>query len=386
VAEASVSRTISHGDVEVVETFWDAIDLLNITHTLAACADHEPFAVLGAGVHNFDFAFPITVFVPPSFKCSNMSVRYMLKAELAVPGLSRRAKVKAALFSPGTYDCTLFTPLGMPLSINSVKDEKRFFMAGGDCILTVQAPSAVRQGERALIVCKINNFTNKTINSITIKMVSTVWCVLRDIKRTAAVRRWGRQTFPEGATGKMSQKVVEIGYDVPECLVSLNIDDLMFIDNFLHVQVDVSFAGNLRVKLPIFVTTALPLRGDAVATTKPVYTVVSGTGAKPTDKAFGEFDADTELPEQAEVESDDKAAPATAAPPVTVLAPRESRLRGDTVVAATTMPAGWAATSDRDMNEVDGMVQCFHPGCGAYFPTKSALQAHSIAIHTVTSQ
>jgi hypothetical protein len=387
-ASATVSRTVATGDTVMVQTMWQAVDLVNASLVLAACADHEPYAVLGPGAHNFDFAFPVSVFIPPSFARPGVWVRYSLLAEMAIPGVSRRVSAKTALFSPGTYNAALFTPLGLPLTMHTVKDEKRFFMGGGDCLLTVEAPSACRQGERMRIVCKINNFTKKTINSVTVKLVSKTWCELNGAKNGAALQRWGRQTFAEGATAKMSQKVVEIDFDVPVCPASLNLANFIFIDYALHVQVDVSFAGNLRVKLPISVTTSLPpieIMPLAMTIAPPVYTILNGTGANTADKAFSHFESNNEVPASEEKATVGGGGGGDAPAAVTVLAPQASRLRGATVAAGTTMPAEWAeaTTAVNDAEEKDGMVQCFFPGCGALFASKSAFQAHSIAIHAI---
>lgn len=258
-AYAHVVRRHRRGDIEVTETAWAKVPLIDVQSTIFDPPDHR--ALLGPGEHNFDFHIPVQMWLPPSFEHgSGMNLRYTLSAVVQTDArVFADKKSKTAICCTGTYDPRLFDLLGRPIGPPVVvTGSKKFFMSRGGCELTVMVPAAVLRSQIVPVSVNVVNRSSKTIKSITIKLVQSTHVHLHGL-HAARAQRFARITMPDSRVDPLQTRHMTFEYMVPDnMLQSLNIADMIVISPALHVQCDVSTAANLRIIVPLEVSPPPP--------------------------------------------------------------------------------------------------------------------------------
>lgn len=386
-AFARVSRKVSSGDLELTETAWVKVPLIDLQSNIFDPTGHR--AVLGPGEHNFDFQIPVQVWLPPSFEHGyGMNVRYTLSAVVQTDArVFADKKSKTAICCPGTFDPRLFDFAGRPLAPPvQVVGSKKFFLSRGGCEMTVVVPAAVLRSHIMPVRVSVVNRSSKTIKSITIKLVQTTRLCLSGMRDERA-QRFARTTMPDSRVEPLQSRDMTFEYMVPDnMLQSLNIADTIFVYPALHVQCNVSAAANLRLIVPFEVSAppAVVASTPSTAIVMSEYQVITGTGAvDDKELEFSNFggDNDKEFDEDVVAPSEQN---------LPIYPPQSSRIRGDTVLARPGMPDAWkavggggggASNDDDDEDDGGGVVEnakftCFYPGCGSSHNTAEDLTMH----------
>lgn len=97
----------------------------------------------------------------------------------------------------------------------TVKERKSFLLSSGECRLSVTIPSAARKGERIPIVIVVDNQSTKLVQSVTVKLVETVFWRLVSLSGFKC-RRFARVVVNDGRTEKRSTKAFTFEYQIPE--------------------------------------------------------------------------------------------------------------------------------------------------------------------------
>ncbi|XP_070821107.1 arrestin domain-containing protein 3-like [Chaetodon trifascialis] len=248
--KANVCWSEHHGQNQH-RVYWSDEKYYDIKHHILREARQDGTEVIGKGRHVFPFSFPIPDRkIPSSFKASIGKIVHKLKAELKQPmKLTKKAKSHFTFVSKADMD---FPGLMDPQY--GCKDKSVSLFGSGNTSMDVHTKRmGYKQGEDLQVTVQITNRSSRSVKPKFTLYVKTSFFaqgrrrvstndILKD--KCEAVASSGEETVT---------KVITIPRELPPSILNCSIIKLEYR---LKVQLDIKYAPDPEIKLPIVVLPA----------------------------------------------------------------------------------------------------------------------------------
>lgn len=217
-----------------------------------------PDYILEAGTQRFPFAFQLPHGLPPTFGHASLgSLTYKLKGHV---GLSAKLKIdprkEIDIGVVGSLNLSMVQRFSPALQ---AKGEKSFLFSKGKCHMTVTMNTgAAYQGATLTGMIALRNDSNKTITQVKGRLLMN--CTWRAEGRARSYStKFGKfvlcaQPVTSGQTFETQFQFVVPHDAALACSVHSGTNDILRIEHFLAIVADASFAKDLEILVPLFLS------------------------------------------------------------------------------------------------------------------------------------